>query len=63
MESSKAFDQISSGDEILTIAQKRVSNLSSTEIRRITETEPVLIEWLPTTSNTALRGYFNSSPM
>ena len=61
--SAAASAKIRSGDEILTIAQKRVNNLSSVEIRRITETEPVLIEWLPTTSNTALRGYFNSSPM
>ena len=61
--SAAAAAKIRSGDEILTIAQKRVSNLSSIEIRRITEAEPVLIEWLPTASNTAKRGYFNSSPM
>ena len=61
--SAAASAKIRSGDEILTIAQKRVSNLSSIEISRITEIEPVLIEWLPTASNTAMRGYFNSSPM
>lgn len=61
--SAAASANIRSGDEILTIAQKRVSNLSSTEIRRITEIEPVLIEWLPTASKTAMRGYFNSSPI
>ena len=46
--SAAASAKIRSGDEILTIAQKRTANLSSVEIRQIIEQEPVLIEWLPT---------------
>jgi len=61
--SAAAAAQIRSGDEILTVAQKRASKLSSVEIRQTIEQEPVLIEWLPQGSNKTQRGYFNSSPM